>query len=131
MTEPLLAGYAPDQAAEHNGLTVEELRPGYARVRMTIDARHLNFHGGAHGGSVFLLADTAFAYACNSRGVKTVGMQCAISYLMPAQCGDVLTAEAEERYLKGRSGLYDVRVTNQSGDTVAEFRGQSLAMGKG
>lgn len=123
-----LPGYAPDQAAEHNGLTVEEVSPGAARIRMRVDERHLNFHGGGHGGSLFLLADTAFAYACNSRGGKTVGVNCSIAYLAPTQAGDVLIAVAEERYLEGRNGIYDVRISNQHGETVAEFRGHSRAL---
>lgn len=120
--------YSPDHAAALVGIIMDEVRPGYAKGRLTIGASHLNGMGKAHGGIVFLLADTVFAYACNARGVQTVGGKCDITYHLPSSPEDVLTATGSEVYLKGRNGLYDVVVTNQSGEIVAHFRGHSVAL---
>ena len=84
-----------------------------------------NGHGNCHGGYLFTLADSAFAFACNSYNTMTVAQHCAITYLIPGRIGDRMTATATEVSRRGRSGLYDIRVTNQDGDTVAEFRGHS------
>jgi acyl-CoA thioesterase len=111
------------------GLVIEEARPGYARVRMAVTGAMLNGHGTAHGGMIFALADTAFAYACNSRNVRTVAAQASIAYLEPAREGDVLTAEAEEQALVGRSGVYRVAVRAEDGRTIAEFTGLSRTVG--
>lgn len=123
----LPAHYTEDPAAKAMGIQLEEVRPGFAQVRLTITPQHLNGHGTVHGGVLFMLADTAFAYACNSRGVKTVGTSCHISYSAPSSAGDTLTAVAEEEYLNGRTGIYDVRVRNQKEEAVAHFRGHSFA----
>jgi acyl-CoA thioesterase len=111
------------------GLVIEEARLGYARVRMTVTAAMLNGHGTAHGGMIFALADTAFAYACNSGNVRTVAAQASIAYLDPAREGDVLIAEAEEQALVGRSGVYRVAVRAADGRQIAEFTGLSRTVG--
>src|SRR3954471_23574172 len=111
------------------GMEIEEAREGYARVRMTLRAEMLNGHGTAHGGMVFALADSAFAYACNGRNVRTVAAQASIVYLEPAREGDVLIADAEERALVGRSGVYDVSVRTTDGRAIAEFTGFSRSVG--
>ena len=111
------------------GIAIEEAREGYARLRMTVAAAMLNGHGTAHGGMIFALADTAFAYACNGRNVRSVAAQASIVYLEPAREGDVLVAEAKERALVGRSGVYDVAVRSQDGRAIAEFTGFSRSVG--
>jgi len=111
------------------GVAVEEAREGYARIRMTMRADMLNGHGTGHGGLVFALADTAFAYACNSRNLRTVAAQASIVFLGPAREGDVLVAEARERALVGRSGVYDVSVRTADGRSIAEFTGFSRSVG--
>lgn len=123
------AMYARDGASQALGMTLEEIRPGYARLRMTVRADMLNGHGTCHGGLVFALADSAFAFACNSRDVVTVASGCTIEFLTPAAEGDVLVAEAQERSLEGRSGVYDVDVRRDGGGLVATFRGRSAATG--
>jgi acyl-CoA thioesterase len=111
------------------GVEIEEARPGYSRVRMRLRADMLNGHGSAHGGMIFALADTAFAYACNSRNVRSVAAQASIVFLEPAAAGEMLTAEATEQSLVGRSGVYTVRVTGQGGRAIAEFHGFSRSIG--
>jgi acyl-CoA thioesterase len=111
------------------GLAIEEAREGYARVRMLLRPDMANGHGIAHGGMIFALADTAFAYACNSRNATAVAANASISFLSPARVGETLTAEAEERARNGRSGVYVVRVTADDGRTVAEFQGLSREIG--
>ena len=111
------------------GLVIEEAREGYARVRMTVRADMANGHGIAHGGMIFSLADSAFAYACNSRNATTVAAHASISFLSPAKVGETLVAEAEERARNGRSGVYAVRVTAGDGRIVAEFQGLSREIG--
>lgn len=117
--------YERDKTSHALGITLAEIRPGYARVTMHVRADMLNSHGLLHGGMTFTLADTAFAYACNSKNDATVASGCDILYPAPGREGDVLTAEAEERHLVGRTGLYDVTVTNQEGAIVGLFRGRS------
>jgi len=119
------AMYARDHAAQGLGIRLEEIRPGFARMTMTVRQNMLNGHETCHGGFSFALADTAFAYACNSRNHVTVAAGCDIVYPAAGRMGDLLTAVAEERHLRGRSGVYDVTVTNQNGEVVALFRGQS------
>ena len=85
----------------------------------------LNGHGLCHGGMIFTLADSAFAFACNSYNQMAVAQHCSITYLIPGRIGDRLTATAREVSRRGRSGLYDIRITNQDGAHVAEFRGHS------
>jgi acyl-CoA thioesterase len=120
-----------DQASAGLGIELVELAPGQATARMRVTAGMLNGHAIGHGGYVFLLADTAFALACNSHGPVTVAAGADVSFLAPVAEGDVLTARAVERVRQGRSGLYDVTVTRGSGEsvqTVAEFRGRSRSV---
>jgi acyl-CoA thioesterase len=107
------------------GIEIEEAREGYSRIRMRLRADMLNGHGIAHGGMIFALADTAFAYACNSRNVRTVAAQASIIFLD----GEALVAEAEEQALAGRSGVYSVRVSGEDGRPVASFQGYSRTIG--
>jgi acyl-CoA thioesterase len=111
------------------GVEIEEAREGYARIRMRLRADMLNGHGIAHGGMIFALADTAFAYACNSRNVRTVAAQASIVFLDAAREGELLAAEAQEEALAGRSGVYNVKVTGEDGRTIATFQGLSRAIG--
>jgi acyl-CoA thioesterase len=101
---------------------------GRARLELTVRPHHANGHGICHGGVIFSLADSAFAFACNSRNVSTVAQHNMISFIAPGRVGDRLTATAEELSLKGRSGLYDVCVANQDGAVIAEMRGCSRAI---
>ena len=110
-------------------LVIEEVREGYARVRMKLRADMANGHGIAHGGMIFSLADSAFAYACNSRNATTVAAHASVSFLTPAKVGESLVAEAQERARNGRSGVYAVRVTADDGRIVAEFQGLSREIG--
>ncbi|MBV9993534.1 MAG: hydroxyphenylacetyl-CoA thioesterase PaaI [Alphaproteobacteria bacterium] len=111
------------------GIALDEARAGYARASMTVRADMLNGHAIGHGGMIFLLADTAFAYACNSRNVNTLAQQASIVFLAPAKEGDRLVAEAREQSLSGRSGVYLVRVRTQEGKDIAVFTGLSRSVG--
>jgi len=111
------------------GIAIEEAREGYARIRMTLRADMLNGHGIAHGGMVFALADTAFAYACNSRNLRTVAANASITFLDQAREGEVLIAEAKEAALVGRSGVCHVAVRSAEGRAIAEFTGFSRSLG--
>jgi acyl-CoA thioesterase len=111
------------------GLVIEDAREGYARVRMRVRADMLNGHAMAHGGMIFALADTAFAYACNSRNETTVAQSATISFLAPAADGEVLVAEAREAARAGRSGVYQVGVKTADGRAIAEFTGLSRTIG--
>ncbi len=111
------------------GIAIEEAREGYSRIAMRLRADMLNGHGIAHGGMIFALADTAFAYACNSRNVRTVAAQASIVFLDAAREGELLAAEAQEEALAGRSGVYNVKVTGEDGRTIATFQGLSRAIG--
>ena len=117
--------YERDPASRALGMTLDAIRPGYARMSMPVRADMLNGHGTCHGGYIFMLADSAFAFACNSHNVNTVGAGCTIDYLFPGREGDVLEAEAVEQALSGKTGVYDVVVRNQEGRQVALFRGKS------
>ncbi len=119
-----------DLASRSLGMELVEAGNGQARVRMTVTAAMVNGHAIAHGGYVFLLADTAFACACNSHGPVTVAAGADISFVRPVGEGDALEAYAVERVTSGRSGIYDVTVT-RGGDVVAEFRGRSRVIGPG
>lgn len=111
-----------DRGAQTLGVVLHEARVGFARLSMLVDERMLNGHGIAHGGFVFALADTAFAYACNSRNERTVALQCSVSFTTASREGDVLVATAEERTSASRTSTYDVLITRE-GKTVALFRG--------
>jgi acyl-CoA thioesterase len=117
--------YADDQATRALGISIEEVGPGRATARMRVTAEMTNGHDIAHGGYIFLLADTAFAYACNSYGPVTVAQGGQITFLRPAADGDELTASAAERARMERSGIYDVTVRRADGQVIAEFRGHS------
>ena len=102
--------------------------PGRAVTRMTVREAMLNGHDICHGGLIFTLADSTFAYACNSRNKATVAAGCSIEFLKPGRAGDVLTCVGEEQLLQGRNGIYDMKVTNQLGEVVAMFRGKSTQL---
>jgi acyl-CoA thioesterase len=121
---------ADDRAARHLGIELLDIGPGRARMQLVIRAELTNGHGICHGGYIFLLADTTFAYACNSHNRRTVAAGCTIEFLAPAHDGDTLTAEGVEQHLAGRHGVYDIRVHDQRGKLIALFRGKS-AMIKG
>jgi acyl-CoA thioesterase len=121
--------YDRDPASQALGMTLDEIRPGYARMSMRVRADMINGHATCHGGFIFMLADSAFAFACNSHNFNTVGAGCAIDYLAPAREGDLLEAEAVEQALQAKTGVYDVAVTNQDGRKVALFRGKSHRVG--
>jgi acyl-CoA thioesterase len=111
------------------GITIDDAREGYAMIRMTLRDDMLNAHGIAHGGMIFALADTAFAYACNSRNDSTVAQSATISFLAPAKAGDTLIAEAKEQAKSGRSGVYQVSIKTTDGRIIAEFTGLSRTVG--
>ena len=117
-----------DQASAWFGMRIDEIDEGFAILSLTVEKKHTNGHGICHGGVTFALADSAFAFACNSRNQATVAQHNTISYTAAVKLGDVLTATAKEISLIGRNGIYDVEVTNQEGLAVAEFRGCSRAI---
>ena len=122
------AMFARDRASQSLGMAIEEVREGYARLRMTVRADMLNGHGACHGGFIFALADSAFAFSCNSRNRATVAAGADIEYLAPVREGEILVAEGQERSLGGRLGVYDITVRRADGTTVALFRGRSYAL---
>jgi acyl-CoA thioesterase len=117
--------FALDRASQAMGMHVANVGPGRAEVTMTVRAEMLNGHATCHGGFIFTLADSAFAFACNSYNLTTVASGCSIEFVAPAREGDVLTAIGQERSASGRTGVYDIEVTNQRGESVALFRGRS------
>jgi acyl-CoA thioesterase len=119
---------AEDRAIRGLGISFDDVGPGHARVSMTVTEAMLNSHGICHGGFIFALADTAFAYACNSHGQSAVAQHNSITFLRPGRLGERLTAEATERSRSARSGIYDVRVAGADG-VVAELRGHSRVTG--
>jgi acyl-CoA thioesterase len=102
-----------------------DCKPGYARMQMQVRELHLNGHKICHGGFIFTLADSTFAFACNSHNKVAVAAGCQIEFLKPGQLGDLLTCEGVEQTLSGRHGVYDMKVTNQHGEVIAMFRGKS------
>ena len=117
--------YSRDRASQALGMKLVSVGPGHAEMTMTVRADMLNGHAICHGGFIFTLADSTFAFACNSYNLTTVASGCAIDYMAPAREGDVLTAHARERSVSGRTGVYDIEVKNQRGETIALFRGKS------
>jgi acyl-CoA thioesterase len=107
------------------GMVLLACEPGRALMRMTVQGLHLNGHQICHGGFIFTLADSTFAFACNSYNKNAVAAGCSIEFLKPAKLGDVLTCEGLEQSLSGRHGIYDMKVTNQNGEVIAMFRGKS------
>ncbi|AON56479.1 acyl-CoA thioesterase [Herbaspirillum seropedicae] len=119
------AMYPRDNASQALGMKILEIAPGRARMSMLVRSDMLNGHATCHGGFIFALADSTFAFACNSRNLNTVASGCSIEYVAPALRNDMLIAEAQERSLAGRTGVYDITVSNQDGKTIALFRGKS------
>jgi acyl-CoA thioesterase len=120
--------YAQDWATQALGIRIDAVSPGKARLSMPVRQDMLNGHQICHGGLITTLADSAFAYACNSHNELTVASGFAVDFLAPAYLGDVLTATAVERSKAGRTGVYDVEVCNHTGKRLALFRGQSYTM---
>ncbi|MFL5216076.1 MAG: hydroxyphenylacetyl-CoA thioesterase PaaI [Microvirga sp.] len=119
------AMWAEDQASQSLGMRIERIAPGEAVLTMTVAERMVNGHGICHGGFIFTLADSAFAFACNTYDRRTVAQHCAVTFIAPSRLGEVLSAHALEVSRAGRSGIYDVTVTGDGGAVVAEFRGHS------
>ena len=117
--------FVNDRASRGLGMRIVSVAPGRAEMTMTVREDMLNGHAMCHGGFIFLLADSTFAFACNSYNRNTVAQGCSIDYLAPAHLGDVLHATGVERSRTGRTGVYDIEVRNQHGKTVALFRGKS------
>lgn len=119
------AMWANDQASQKMGMRLDEIAPGRAVLSMEVQPHHLNGHKICHGGFIFTLADSAFAFACNSYNRLTVAQENQITFLAPGQLGERLTATAQEQALAGRSGVYDITVTGADGRKVALMRGLS------
>jgi acyl-CoA thioesterase len=119
--------WSGDRASQGLGIRLTDVGPGRATATMTVTSALVNGHGICHGGYLFLLADSAFAFACNTRGPDAVAAGADVSFLAPVREGDVLVAEAVERVLRGRSGLYDVTV-RRGDEPVLEFRGRSRTL---
>ncbi len=118
--------FAADRASrEFMQMELLSCAPGRAAMRMTVREPMLNGHAICHGGLIFTLADSTFAFACNSYNKVAVAAGCSIEFLRPAHLGDVLTCEGVEQTLQGRHGIYDMKVSNQRGEVVAMFRGKS------
>ena len=117
--------YQRDRASQTLGMRLLDVRPGSARVVMTVRPDMINGHDVCHGGLVFALADSAFAFACNTYNESTVAAAAAIDFLAAARAGDELTAEASELWRTKRNGIYEISVSNQRGERVALFRGRS------
>lgn len=109
-------------------IAFDAVGPGYAKMRMTVRDEMLNGFDICHGGYITVLADSAFAYACNSHNVQTVASGISLDFMAPARRDDVLVAEAKEVFVAGRTGVYDVNVVNQKGELVAVMRGKSYRM---
>ncbi|MGB7801710.1 hydroxyphenylacetyl-CoA thioesterase PaaI [Buttiauxella sp.] len=121
--------YARDNCAKQMGIDIQEMGEGFARLTMTITEAMLNGHQTCHGGQLFTLADTAFAYACNSQGLAAVASGCSIDFVRPGLAGDTLTAIAQVRTQGRLTGVYDIEIINQHEKTVALFRGRSHRIG--
>lgn len=117
--------FSRDRAAQMLGMRIARIRPGQAEIVMRVLPEMVNGHDVCHGGLVFSLADTAFAYACNSYNESTVAATGSIDFLAPARAGDELTAVAHELWRTRRNGIYEITVTNQRGERIALFRGRS------
>ena len=122
------AMWADDKASRAMGMRIETVGPGFAILSMNIGVNMVNGHGLCHGGYIFALADSALAFACNSHNQRHVAQHCQIAYLAPGRLGMRLLAEARERYRGERSGIYDVTVRTEAGETIAEFRGHSRSI---
>jgi acyl-CoA thioesterase len=122
------AMFERDRASKLMGMEIVEVRRGFARLALVVREEMLNGHDVCHGGYIFTLADSAFAYACNSGNHSTVALQCSISFSTSARLGDRLIATSQERVLGGRTGTYDGEVRREDGSTVALFRGTSYRL---
>ena len=120
--------WSDDRASSWLGMELKDVDEGTATLSLKVQEHHANGHGICHGGITFALADSAFAFACNSRNQSTVAQHNSITFTAPAKIDDVLTAQAREVRLTGSSGIYDVTVTKQDGTIIAEFRGHSRAI---
>jgi acyl-CoA thioesterase len=123
------AMYARDEASKAMGAVLADIGPGFATMTMNVRRDMLNGYGTCHGGTLFALADSAFAFACNSHNEAAVAAGCSIEFLRPGREGDCLTATAVERARSGKSGIYDVTITDGAGEVLALFRGKSLKVG--
>lgn len=121
--------WATDNASQGLGMQLTSVSPGNATLTMTVRSDMTNGHGTCHGGFIFTLADSAFAFACNTYDERTVAQHAQITFIAPAQAGDKLIATASERSRTGRSGIYDITVTLEDGKQIAEFRGHSRTVG--
>jgi acyl-CoA thioesterase len=117
-----------DRASHSLGIALERVGPGYARLRMVVREDMLNGFGICHGGFLTALADSAFAYSCNSHNEQTVASGISLDFMAPGRPGDVLTAEAREVFVAGRTGVYDITVVNQKGELIAVMRGKSYRL---
>lgn len=117
-----------DNTARYMGMKIKSIKPGYCLLYMDVQDWMINGHGSCHGGIIFTLADTAFAYACNSHNQRTVAQHCSITFISPGKAGETLTATAVETELSGRNGIYDIHVQNENVETIAHFRGNSRAI---
>lgn len=117
--------WSRDHASQKLGMEIKTISPGCADLTMTVADYMTNGHSTCHGGFLFTLADSAFAFACNTYDQCAVAQHCTISYLAPALAGDELHASAKEISKQGRNGIYDIRITNQKNETIVEFRGYS------
>lgn len=122
------AMWAEDNASRGLGMTIEAVGPGSAALSMIVRPEMVNGHGLCHGGFIFTLADSAFAFACNSRGQRHVAQHCQVTFVAPGRLGMRLTAVAQERQRAERSGIYDITVRDEAGSVIAEFRGHSRAI---
>jgi len=121
--------YSTDRASQALGMTLAEVAPGFARVTMTVRADMTNGHGICHGGFIFALADSAFAFACNTHGEPTVAAGVSVDFVAPARVGEALSAVARERWRGRRTGLYDIEVTRADATVIAHVRGRSHQLG--
>jgi acyl-CoA thioesterase len=119
-----------DRASRDLGMSLRAVSPGRAEMTMVVRDDMVNGHGICHGGFIFTLADSAFAFACNSHGDRAVAQHNTITFLRPGRLGETLTARAEERVQAGRNGIYDVRVIGSDKTVVAEMRGHSRTIGQ-
>jgi len=119
------AMWAEDNASRELGMRLDDVAPGRARLSMPITQAMTNGHGICHGGFIFALADSAAAFAANTRGEGTVAQHASVTFVRPGRVGEVLAADAVERMHAGRSGIYDVSVSTVDGELVAEFRGHT------
>lgn len=122
------AMWANDHASQKLGMKLEHIAPGEATMSMTITEDMSNGQGNCHGGYMFTLCDSAFAFACNTYNQLTVAQHCSVTFLAPGRIGDRLTAAAREVSRKKRTGLYDITITNQNGEMIARFTGHSATV---